>query len=68
MTWSRSERHGCSVRLLVARINLIKQEPGLTNSRLAMLIDSLASGADVYSSATPTGGNGVNEMEVVLDS
>jgi hypothetical protein len=37
----------------------VVQEPNLTGSRLAMLVDLLASGADVFS-----GG----EMEVVLES
>lgn len=44
------------------------KEPGLTTSRLAMLIDSLASGADVFPSMTSSGSSGANEMEVVLDS
>jgi ribosome assembly protein 3 len=40
----------------------------MTTSRLALLIDALASGADVFSSvAQPESGN-VNEMEVVLNS
>ncbi|KIJ59436.1 hypothetical protein HYDPIDRAFT_118537 [Hydnomerulius pinastri MD-312] len=43
----------------------IRKEPNLGPSRLALLVESLASGADVFSSNT-TGG-GVNEMEVVLD-
>jgi len=46
----------------------IRKEPGLTTSRLAMLIDSLASGADVYNSSAAAGSSSVNEMEVVLDS
>ncbi|KAF7300967.1 Rsa3 domain-containing protein [Mycena indigotica] len=41
------------------------KEPNLGQSRLAMLIDSLASGADVFSSTTQR--DGVNEMQVVLD-
>ena len=36
----------------------------MTKSRLAVLIDSLASGADVFAGA----GGDVNEMEVVLGS
>ncbi|KAJ7062799.1 hypothetical protein C8F01DRAFT_1251610 [Mycena amicta] len=39
------------------------KEPNLGQSRLALLIDSLASGADVFSSTA----DGVNEMEVVLE-
>ena len=41
------------------------QEPNLGPSRLALLIESLASGADVFSSSSADGS--VNEMEVVLD-
>lgn len=41
------------------------QEPNMTQSRLGMLIDSLAAGADVYSSRGPDGG-GMSEMEIVL--
>jgi len=43
----------------------IRKEPNLGPSRLALLIDSLASGADVFSSSSI--GGSVNEMEVVLD-
>ncbi|KAJ7122899.1 hypothetical protein C8R44DRAFT_784875 [Mycena epipterygia] len=42
------------------------KEPNLGASRLALLIDSLASGADVFTSTTQ-GENDVNEMEVVLE-
>ncbi|KAI6168934.1 hypothetical protein EDD17DRAFT_1772630 [Pisolithus thermaeus] len=41
------------------------EEPNLGQSRLALLIESLAAGAEVFSS-TSTDGN-VNEMEVVVD-
>jgi ribosome assembly protein 3 len=41
------------------------QEPNLTTSRLALLIDSLGAGAETFTSSTRTGG--VNEMELVLD-
>ncbi|KAI0695717.1 hypothetical protein BC835DRAFT_1414697 [Cytidiella melzeri] len=44
----------------------IRKEPGMTTSRLAILIDSLASGADVFTASTR--GGDVNEMEVVLDA
>ena len=40
------------------------KEPNLGKSRLELLIDSLAAGADVFSSAS--GDTGVNEMDVVL--
>ena len=36
-------------------------------SRLALLIDSLASGAEVFSSSAQPGTDEVNEMEVVLE-
>ncbi|KAF8169056.1 hypothetical protein K438DRAFT_1983631 [Mycena galopus ATCC 62051] len=41
------------------------KEPNLGASRLALLIDSLASGADVFSSTAQ--GSEINEMEVVLE-
>ena len=41
----------------------------MTTSRLSLLIDALASGADVFSSSVQPGSrNQVNEMEVVLGS
>lgn len=43
------------------------QEPSLTTSRLELLIDSLATGADVYTSPRGASRNDVNEMEVVLE-
>ncbi|KAF8554666.1 hypothetical protein OG21DRAFT_1597219 [Imleria badia] len=43
----------------------IRKEPNLGPSRLALLIESLASGADVFSSSSA--GGCVNEMEVVSD-
>lgn len=42
------------------------KEPNLTQSRLTLLIDSLASGADVYSSSSGPDGKRTNEMEVIL--
>ena len=55
--------------MLVVFLGLIEfaggQEPNLGPSRLALLIESLASGADVFSSNSV--GGCVNEMEVVLD-
>ncbi|KAF8895842.1 hypothetical protein CPB84DRAFT_1781952, partial [Gymnopilus junonius] len=42
----------------------IRKEPNLTTSRLGLLIDSLASGADVFSRSSDN--TTVNEMEVVL--
>lgn len=38
----------------------------MTQSRLGLLIDSLAAGADVYSSSRGPDGSGTNEMEVVI--
>ena len=38
----------------------------MTQSRLAILIDSLASGADVFTS-TAQSSRDINEMEVVLE-
>ncbi|KAI5997156.1 hypothetical protein EDD15DRAFT_398737 [Pisolithus albus] len=46
-------------------LEMIRKEPNLGQSRLALLIESLAAGAEVFSS-TSTDGN-VNEMEVVVD-
>jgi ribosome assembly protein 3 len=40
------------------------QEPQMNKARLALLIDSLASGADVFSSQSRDGG--ASEMEIVL--
>ncbi|QRW16202.1 ribosome assembly protein [Rhizoctonia solani] len=57
-----------------ADLEELHKEPNLTESRLSLLIDSLASGADVFMSGpsgTSRGGlesiSGINEMEVVLD-
>jgi hypothetical protein len=44
----------------------IRKEPNLGTSRLSLLIDSLASGADVFAPSCEVGG--INEMEVVLES
>jgi len=46
----------------------IRKEPNLGASRLALLIDSLASGADVFTSSRPGDSQAINEMEVVLES
>jgi len=46
----------------------IRKEPNMTTSRLSLLIDSLASGADVFSSTMPSRETAMNEMEVVLGS
>lgn len=45
----------------------IRKEPNLGTSRLSLLIDSLASGADVFTSSSQPGDpQSVNEMEVIL--
>ncbi|KAJ3511476.1 hypothetical protein NLJ89_g4079 [Agrocybe chaxingu] len=46
-------------------LETIRKEPNLGTSRLALLIDSLAAGADVFTSSTNN--SGINEMEVVLN-
>jgi len=46
----------------------IRKEPNLGTSRLSLLINSLASGADVFTSASRPGDpQAINEMEVVLE-
>ncbi|KAF8056597.1 hypothetical protein FPV67DRAFT_643353 [Lyophyllum atratum] len=42
----------------------IRKEPNLGTSRLSLLIDSLASGADVFASGKS---GDINEMEIILD-
>ncbi len=43
------------------------KEPNMTKSRLGLLIDSLASGGEVFSSHAGENGR-LNEMDVVLNS
>ena len=43
------------------------QEPNLTTSRLAMLIDSLAAGGDVLTSSRVEPDSSMTEMEIVLE-
>ncbi|KIY46901.1 hypothetical protein FISHEDRAFT_46383 [Fistulina hepatica ATCC 64428] len=52
-----------------ARLPSLPLEPNMTKARLTLLIDALASGANVFSSSSNTAGasQGVNEMELVLD-
>lgn len=45
----------------------LQQEPNLTTSRLAMLIDSLAAGGDVFTSSRVEPDSGMAEMEIVLE-
>jgi len=45
----------------------IRKEPNMTKSRLALLIDSLASGGEGFSSHAGENGE-LNEMDVVLNS
>lgn len=42
----------------------IRKEPNLTTAKLSLLIDSLASGADVF---TASGKGDVGEMAMVVD-
>lgn len=44
----------------------IRKETNLTTSRLSLLVDALASGADVFTSQAK--GHDINEMEVVLEN
>jgi hypothetical protein len=44
----------------------IHKEPGMNKSRLAMLVDSLASGADAFTSSSPSETRDVNEMDVLM--
>jgi len=46
----------------------IHKEPGMNKSRLAMLVDSLASGSEVFASNSLPETCGVNEMGVVTGS
>ncbi|KAL5520021.1 hypothetical protein ACEPAG_1681 [Sanghuangporus baumii] len=65
---------GCVADAFADDLNEIRKEPNLTPARLSLLIDSLAAGANVYSSssgpASDSASDGnrqqVNEMEVVL--
>jgi len=45
----------------------IRKEPNMDSSRLALLIDSLASGADIFASNSKGSEQNVNEMEIVLE-
>ena len=40
----------------------------MNKSRLVMLVDSLASGADVFTSDAAAETSGVNEMDVVMNN
>ncbi|KZS88997.1 hypothetical protein SISNIDRAFT_417367 [Sistotremastrum niveocremeum HHB9708] len=46
-------------------LDKIRKEPDITKSRLALLIDSLASGAEVFNSSNSA--TNVHEMELALD-
>jgi len=46
----------------------LRKEPGLTQSRLTMLINGLMSSSDVFSSRADATPDGVNEMELVMES
>lgn len=44
----------------------IHKEPGMNKSRLAMLVDSLASGADAFTSSSVSETRDVDEMDVLM--
>jgi len=46
----------------------IHKEPGMSKSRLAMLVDSLASGADVFTASSLAETRGMNEMDIVMSN
>ncbi|KZT67057.1 hypothetical protein DAEQUDRAFT_729659 [Daedalea quercina L-15889] len=46
----------------------LRKEPNLTTPRLALLIDSLAAGADVFGSSHSTDEAGINERDVIMGS
>jgi len=46
----------------------LRKEPGLTQSRLTMLIHGLTSASDVFSSRPEGAPDGVNEMELVMEA
>lgn len=62
----RKVSYATSAAFFVWRFTDLK-EPHMTTSRLSLLIDSLASGADVFTSSS-TKSNNVNEMDIVLNS
>jgi len=45
----------------------IRKEPNLGTSRLSLLIDSLASGADIFASSSRLDKKAINEVEVILE-
>lgn len=51
---------------ILAHSSTPTQEPGMNKSRLAMLVDSLASGADAFTSNSFSETRGVNEMDAVM--
>lgn len=66
MTWEKSERCvGFSPSLCPFFVTFC-QEPSLTTPRLALLIDSLAAGADLFAPASGSGEAGINEMDVAM--
>ncbi|KAG2108574.1 hypothetical protein BD769DRAFT_1365871 [Suillus cothurnatus] len=44
----------------------IRKEPNLGPSRLALLIDSLAAGADIFTSSASASGTDMNEVDVIM--
>ena len=49
-----------------AQLSIPIQEPGMNKSRLAMLVDSLASGADTFASNSFSDTGGADEMDAVM--
>ncbi|KAG2137136.1 uncharacterized protein EDB93DRAFT_1091317 [Suillus bovinus] len=61
MFWMSSLAEGFSEDL-----EEIRKEPNLGPSKLALLIDSLAAGADVFTSSASANGTDMNEVDVVM--
>ena len=66
MIWTRFARYYSNLDL-ISVAELYSQEPTMTTSRLELLSESLAAGADIYAPSNDTVANDVNEMEVILD-
>lgn len=54
--------------ILTTMILKSSQEPNMNPSRLAVLIESLASGADVFTSSAKPATSEVNEMEIIVNA
>lgn len=58
--------YSITIRMANSLTILALQEPNLNQSRLELLIDSLASGADLYSTSREMGSSKVNEIGIIL--